>query len=526
MRILGIILLFSFLFQSCKKQDTTWDTDYSIPLMKANLGISDLVNDTLISNNPNGSLNLIFKGNLFQLDLNELLEIKDTTLINSTIIPFTLPLNPNDVILNSVEKTNYNFDQVALRLAIIKEGQLQFEGTNTLLGEIRIKYTIPKMLKDGQAFEVIMDVPGRNTNGGKIFRTFDVSGYTLDLTGISGNVANEIEYRINASVSPNASQFQAEVNESLVFKTTFKGIKPRYAKGTFGQRPTQNVSDSSRFDAFSKLIDGQLDMQEFSLSMKIINGIGADARLKLNKLAGENFAKNTVSLNHEIIGKTLNIERAVDNLNGNPQVIEKSYQYDFTPSNSNFVNFFENLPSKLLYDFDLEINPLGDVSGGNDFINSDHTLKLDLDLEAPLNFSATNLTFVDTTALNIENTENIDPLQEAKIFINANNSFPFALTLNIDMLDENNQNKGNLFNNLNIEAADLDINTGKTIGLKTSKLMQYIGKENIEAIKSAKKLVIKIKINTFPSNQLLEIYQDYQINLDINADFKYKMKIK
>ena len=99
--------------------------------------------------------------------------------------------------------------------------------------------------------------------------------------------------------------------------------------------------------------------------------------------------------------------------------------------NSNIDVFIENLPNEISLSAEVEINPLGNVTDGNDFIYTAQPLQATLDIDLPLNIGAQNLIFTDT--LDIASELNFSANGELMLYVT--NAFPFETTLRVAILN-------------------------------------------------------------------------------------------
>src|SRR5687768_16129445 len=95
-RILLFVLLLALagLF-SCRKEfgNPEWDVDGLVPILKTSLNFNDLIADSLLQENPDNSLTLVYNNNVYSLTADSLFEIPnyDTTRKYYFSVPLTLP---------------------------------------------------------------------------------------------------------------------------------------------------------------------------------------------------------------------------------------------------------------------------------------------------------------------------------------------------------------------------------------------------------------------------------------------------
>jgi len=79
----GVIL--ALLFTSCRRDDeqASWEVGILAPLVRTSLGMGDLLTDTLLQSNPDSSLKLVYQSHLYNLSLDTLVTLTDTSIIKS-----------------------------------------------------------------------------------------------------------------------------------------------------------------------------------------------------------------------------------------------------------------------------------------------------------------------------------------------------------------------------------------------------------------------------------------------------------
>jgi hypothetical protein len=523
-------LVFTLLILSivaCRKElkRPFWDAEISTPLFKSELNMGNLIVDSLLQVASDNSLNLVFNSTVFRFDMDEMVSIPDTMVINAYgMLLNNYTFTPGQYFLNQIQNNTYDLGGAQISKIIIKSGGVYFKAISEIQEKTELSYIIQKAKKNGQHLQAVITVPAAPPGGKALENTYiDLSGYEFDLTGPFGNTYNTFEAQVLARISPDGQAVTTYYGDSLVMQTSFQDIVPYYAKGYFGQNSFNTGLQESDFSLFNKITGGNISLQNVKLTFSVENGIGADASFKIKKLSSKNTrTANTVNLSHPIIGSTININRAIDKLWSNPAAISSYYYNEFNTVNSNFKAMIENLPGKMQYDIDILLNPLGNVSGGNDFIHADHGLDVNLLLEMPLSFSSDKLTMVDTNAVNFGDIEEYDNIQSATLTLIAENGFPFDAEVQLTPILKDGSLLSPLFTNNPIKAADVN-SAYKVEQTKISNLKIPLSKLQLERLKEAEKMIVTISLTTLPKNELLKIYSEYKIKLVLTGDFSYRI---
>lgn len=508
---------------ACRKepQSPSWDVDVLAPLVRSTLTINNIIPDSLLEQNPDNSLELVYKYSLSAFTIDSLFGIPDTTIHSVYPAPFTYSVSPGGIIIPIFSNPiYYPLGDAQLTRVTLRGGKMLLNIQSQIKGLVDFTYSLPKVTDPyGNIFDTTVTISAATlTEQGTYSGVFDLSGYNIDLTGQAGISVNTMVTSYSAVLNPgNPGPVTITAAEMIDISNTFVDIVPQYAKGYFGNTFTAVGPDSSDFTMFDHFVDGTLDLEDIDIGLTIRNSIGADARIILNDLSSVNTHKSTsVSLSHSIIGSPININRGSDN---GGLVTPTTYSVSFTPSNSNIKQFFENLPNRLSYQLGLEINPLLNVSGGNDFVYYDKLMSTDLNMTIPLSLIANDLTLADT--LDLDLSSGLDNVNSGTLFLRAENGFPFTAEAQLYLLDAGLQVVDSLISAPNaILAPPLDANN-VCAGKKLSILSFPMTAEKLDLLRSTDKMYIKLKFNTEGKPSYVKIYSFYEMDVKLVGDFNY-----
>lgn len=521
--VILIILTFSF---SCRKamEKPSWDVDVLSPLVNSTLTLNDLLSDSVLQVNPDTSLKIVYSTNIFTIDVDSLFKIPDTTITEIYSVPLNIIAAPGDSFYSNDEERPLNVTNgVELNFAKIESGFIDLEIFSDIQEKVLITYKILSATKNGDTLVLTELVDAATSTQPAYFKKrIDISNYHLNLTGILGNKTNTFVTKSVATVDANGATVNINIGQKIKFLNTLVDVVPFYVRGYFGSQSYRFGPETTSFSVFDRIVDGTLDIEDVDVNLTFENGIGVDAQLVINQLKTVN-TKNSAnhSLAHAIIGSPININRSTETY-AVPEVNYTTYSNLLTTSNSNIDNLIEIFPNQLYYDINLLINPFGNISGSNDFIFKKHPLKTTLNVEFPLSIIANNLTLVDTSDFNLERKTSSGKILEGKLFIYANNGYPFNADLSLQLLDENNNITKTLAVENNIASAPVDANL-KVIAKKSSVLTIPLSNSDVDAMYLAKKMVFKIAFSTTAQPQFIKIYDGYAIDIKVVGDFVYQI---
>lgn len=526
------ILLFItsvFLF-SCRKNKTTWDTDWTIPIINDSLNLSHFVNDSTLKTTVSNSYELDLHRTLMNIDLTDLIKIPDTTInqnfslsvSNLTISPGTVFVNPSQI-----EEHTIDLKDIQLKKIRLKQGTIRLKLSNPVGTKTFFTVTLPGVKKNGVDFEHVYEAPaGSIENPGIIEESVDITGSEMDLTGVNGSEFNILKSYIAVKTDPQGPTVNITNQHVTKVEATMKDIKIDYARGYFGN---QILSDTSTtfIEALSKLTAGAIDLPATTLKFNISNGLKINAKATLSMIQSENYNHEIVSISHPQKGQPIYLNQATGSWNN---FTSSNTTIEFNSTNSNIENYLENLGSKHTFGYSIQLNPWGNVSGGWNEIFPDSKLKVTIDASMPLNIGFNGLTAQDTFDFDLSQNEKKSHITSGNFVLITQNAFPFSAKIKLILLDENNAVKFIIPSSSEITSSLFGNNyTNSGTQYSNSTITFEITEEIIHSISDIKKIAVQATLNS-PSpvdntNQSVIIPENAFIGLKLKAAFKLKAKI-
>ncbi|MGZ3899960.1 MAG: hypothetical protein ACXVNQ_06330, partial [Bacteroidia bacterium] len=198
-----------------------------------------------------------------------------------------------------------------------------------------------------------------------------------------------------------------------------------------------------------------------------------------------------------------------------------------TNTNSNITSFLSNLPNKLSYQGSVKLNPLGNLSGYNDFAFYNTGVKVVADINIPLKFTADYFKLVSTSNLNFSNLKQLDHVNYGEFIISTSNGYPFQAKLQAYLIND----QGATIDSLLLPGAnivDRGLIDSQNIVYQSarSELRIPLDKEKIEKLKSSKKVRIETYFIMPPNPPDIKIYEDYTFDVNIRAELNYRVERK
>lgn len=517
-RIVVPLLLLAIVASGCRKHDDAarWDVDVLAPLITSSLSIKDILSDTLLVTDGSGNISLVYRSELFAVDLDTVLRIPDTTYFHPGTIPFPGPIffPPGTGIVDDDNVTRFDFGDLRLRRLIVQQGTVEFELRNTVGSDVIGSFTLPGALfPDGD-----QSLSARVGAGGPaapmvIRQARDLAGVDLDLRGPQYNAVNTLHSVVAINLAPDGEGATMTNQDSVNATVSYIGIRPAYARGYFGERTLTVEHTESELELFKNIVAGTLDVDDVTLRVKLTNGLGMDIQVALAYLRGiHSNTGNTVDLGHTLLQGPINLARAMDMGNGaTPTVYENSM--DRTDSNVDL--FIENLPDKVAYAMDVHLNPLGDISNGNDFIYADSKVSAELELEVPLRLIASGLTLHTFLDLDLPK-----GLSECDLHLFATNGFPFKAELLADVVDPD----GQVLSSLNIQGGIPSGLVG-TDGLVhtpvNGRSLVPLAQGHIAQLRAGGRMRLHVVFDTADQDRHLRLMDHYKLDLQVVLGANY-----
>jgi hypothetical protein len=520
---------------SCRKNSgPSWDTQILAPLIKTSLSVTNLITNANAVSNADSSVTLVFRDSLYSLSIDSLFKIRDTTLAD--IYPGIpgIPLSPGGSIIpggGNPSQTTYNLGSVNLSKALVKSGFVTFKVISTLPRVTDYTYSVPSAT-NGTPLAISVQVPASTASVKRQERdtTISLSGYTVDFTGLNHNGYNTLITVLNGILDPAAAAYTLTSNDSVIITAQFYGMVPEYGQGYFGQTKKIIGPTKSNFPLFNGISAGSLNLKSASVNFTLENGFGVDARLYIDSLYSMNTRPggNNVPLIGNIVHNAININRATATINPLSPVIPSVQTYSITNANSNIVQWIDNLPNAIDYKLELTTDPLGNVSGNQDFAYYGYGIKAYLDVSVPLFIATNNLTLQDTLSVNFASSSETKQVKSGTFTLYASNLFPFSAGMQIYMLNSNMQIADSILIPVQTIAAGIPNTNGMVTSPTNSILTIPLDANHTNTLFSSKKIVIKAVFNmgcsTCTPIKYSKIYNTYQLNLKLIGNFDYQVK--
>jgi hypothetical protein len=386
--------------------------------------------------------------------------------------------------------------------------------------QILIEYTIPSATdENGDTFKLARLIPANS----ELEENFDLNGYQLNLRGRRNASYNTMISSVKVMVDPALSApYTLRAGEGFRVRNTFKRIIPQYARGYFGEvSSTANATEA--FNLLSAINFDRIDITEFDIKILIDNGVGADLGLSIETLGAVNQQTGaTALLNHSIIGSRQFLSRAIflgPNLDPPVKHIQRSY--DFNQNNSNLDALLEVNPTHLFYDLSVDINPLGNVTLGNDFVYFGHNLSAVMQVDIPIKIGVDGLLLNDTFDFLFEEPNPEDGsglINSGYLNLYLSNGYPLGADIVLNILNEQGEDIGELVPGGAVIDGALVNEFGKVVEEASSTVKIPVDQTKIAMLKAGRMIKMSASLSS-TDGRVIQLYDNHVIKFSLVADF-------
>lgn len=527
---LSLIFCATLILVSCSVDGTNWDVDATAPVVETKLDLSNLIGDENLSIAGDSAVNIAVDAPLYTFDLDTLSNLSLAKSVYSYLWTYpTVTLPGGAGIPGLTSSLDITGTDIRLSRFDIKYGKLRCTFKSSLTQPLIFKYYIPGVTKNGVMLEVIDTLPGKTSPTDTVVSIIDfvIDDYQINLTGDMGDDFNSLTAYIDVmTIAGNPGVTIS--NGQTLFKTESEiiDLTPKYAKGYLGQYNFNQANTTTNLDGLQMIRSGLVDVENINLVLTFHNTIGSDISFNPIEIKATNTRNGQmVILTNSVIGTTVNINRAIENLSVLNPVTETNYTFSINSGNSNIEQILELLPDQLSLLADVELNPYGNVGGYTDFFYYDYPTYIQMQLNMPLKLSASDLLLVDTIENPFTELEILDPMTDGEFIVRVENKFPLESDLQLYLLNSSGVVLDSLFSNTLVAAAPVDINNRVTQALTTD-LSIPVTSNKIQLLKSASHIKLKALFNTQPSVAgRLQFYSDYYMIIRMIADVKFNIAL-
>ncbi|MBN2745389.1 MAG: hypothetical protein JXR34_01570, partial [Bacteroidales bacterium] len=175
-------------------------------------------------------------------------------------------------------------------------------------------------------------------------------------------------------------------------------------------------------------------------------------------------------------------------------------------------------PDKLIYDIDFKTNPLGNISGYNDFIYADYPLNGFISMEIPLKIDLNHLLIEEVTTINFDD----EKIKSGNLIIRAENYFPFDVSLQFYLQDDFGITVDSLIQG-NITVKSGQLNAQDFIQQPSvAEMIIPLTPSMLNKLKTHNKVLVRSTIHN-SNMRRIQLYEHYRIDIQVVLDADYEI---
>ncbi len=521
LRLLSLILALSLLFSACK--DALNTDDYKIkklignptldlPIASGYLVINDFlskVDQTNIKVYNDGLIYLYYEQTLKTQGIRDLFTFPSKSFVKAVPIPAaTLPARTTEVLyatLNSTEDFAFSPEKLT---------EIKFKTTT-----VKVTVTFSPPAPASSIFEVELRLSNFQLNGVPFQKriTLGSSTATFPLQDYIATMANNtFPVQISVFEKSHASSVTIANATSASIKIDFTNIDFQNIKGFFGDQSALNIpAETIELSAFgNSLSKANVSFAQPKLSLSVSNDYGIPTKVTFGSLQARknNGTKLPVALNPispldilpaPALGQSANTDVAITNA-------------------TELINF---VPDQFYYQLSARINE--GLNRGDNFCADTSKVRVTFKAEVPLWGKATGIVLADTFAIDLTKAKNTE-VESGAIRSKINNQLPLDALIQLYITDANALIIDSLFTTAQTAIVKAStVNTqGELVSAGVTDSEATIPKEKLDKLFNAKKMIVKVKMNTAKDASGASIDVKFKSTYKMNVSFGLKAKLK
>ncbi len=399
----------------------------SLPLLNTHLVLSDLITvdkeNSLLVENEDKSYSLLYKTHIASKPVGEYFpEIPEQNYLKNFSLALNAPtfyLNPAPVTFK--EQIPLDLKELTLYKIESKQGLINIALTSNYQHDIKAEVTIPDIQdKDGKPLLLTFNL--HYWGGNASTQSISLENYRINVND------SKINYEVKIYISGSGRPIHS--SDEVSFQFYMSDIQFSYIEGNFTNIHIPVSADTLNIPLLANAINGNIALNP-KLNMQLASSYGVKVLPDLSHLYIEHRGGSVVRLQDE--GESKFLSGSFDFpylMSRNDTFAVKQQIVDDT--NSNIEEAFTELPKGMAYHFGFM---LSSTENDTSFISDQSAIEVDMQVELPMEGSF-NVILEDTMAVDFKDIA--ENLEELKVLIKTENSFPIDAKLQVFFLDEQN----------------------------------------------------------------------------------------
>jgi hypothetical protein len=509
-----------------KTNGAIWDLEIALPLLNTSLTMSNIIqklDNSFVKTDPENVVMIAYRGVLFSQMASEFVKIENQSYSKDfTLSPSQQSyLNSNGSInVQFTEFMDYASGDIEIDSMILKVCNNQLRIQSDFEHNVEFTYSFPELTKDAIPLSVKM-IGNYNNSPIDVAQSINMAGYKFVMT-TGPKTYNQIKMNIDMKITKvgnNPIGSSDKVTATMyMFYNEYKILY-----GYVGQNNFMISIDTLKLDVLDKLKGGSFTLDDPRFKIFMHNSLGVPVKADILALKGYSPTAGTINLT----GVSNPLPIPVPNYTQVGMTLSDSIVLN--KNTSNIATLINSRPSQFIYGVDVTANPAG--RSVRNFVVDTSKLTIEVDVEIPLNGTASNITLEEEMDIDFNLDEQTEYLEKVLVRLVLTNGFPIGIDMQVYMLDSSKKImdsvlvKGDGF----LPAAPVNFATGRVINPAKSIVDVEFKQERIIHLKETTSLRIKGVMNTTKNNgnpSPVKIFADYGlgVKLGIQAKIKFNQK--
>jgi hypothetical protein len=422
---------------------------------------------------------------------------------------------PSGEVLNQSIQTTINMPNGAeLNTLNLKSGTMSYNIDYGVRENAQLVITLPYVKKNGVVFSEIIPLNSDHVNATIATGSFDLAGYSFDLTGGGGHV-NYLPASIVASVISSGNPVPITTTDSVKAVITIDQLAFSYIEGYLGTQSLNIPTDSLDFSFFKNPLGANISLADPKLTLKLKSSVGIPINGDLSALSVIGEDGNTLAFTGIANPLVINSPTVVGNTATTNINIDKT--------STNVIAVLSSNPTSIIYGMTGTLNPGGPTTN---FITDSSSISVSMDLDVPLYGSVSGFVIKDTISFPVEAFANV---LSATLRTNITSEYPIEADVQMYFLDANYLVLDSLFSTgyqVVVPSSTIDLN-GELVSASTKQTDMPVDEAKVEMLKGAKYIVIASKLATANNGATAaKFYSTYKMNVKLGVLATVKIDIK
>jgi len=405
-------------------QYTNWSPNWALPFVSTSLTLQNMLNSgTVISTSSNGLLTLNYAAPSYSVQASSFISIPDQHFSTPGFalgVPIaSLPTGQTVSDSSSGSFSYVDSNGTQLEHLMLKGGRFHIHLVSGYPENVSLQVTFPNITNNGTPLTTNADI---YYSANYADASVDLSGYTLDMTN-GGTTQNYLAYKIAFTLSGTGQPISA--TDSLWAAMEFTGLKFGFIDGYLGHYVCYLPDDTVNVGILNKSVTANVKLLDPKINMNFTSSFGVTVAAQLDSVYGYSTITNAIDT-VQVPAMTIQGESAP----GAPPAVT-NWTDDTT--NSNLRNIFSPVPSYMIYNGHLTINPSG--THKYNFVYDTSTITIGASISLPACFQIVQLALQDTMQMLMPADTNI--LTSVNFAVQVVNSFPVYAAVQLYFTDSN-----------------------------------------------------------------------------------------